>query len=212
MQRRLVWGIIVLGALFIPWREAALRGRLDETGRLRQVPLPPLAGRSAERRGLPYLTKDPTSYARWLAAGKGYLARREFEQAVWAFRKALEMQPLSSEAHFLLGVSFERRGLEGLPGDLTSWDLLAEEEYRAAIGLDDHLPARYNLGRLLERLGRHAEAGREFEHILTIAPSSAVGRRARTALDRTFAADLLPRTLGDELPPSLPAPAEADPE
>lgn len=200
MKRRLFWGIIVFGALFLPWREAALRSALDETGRLRQVPVPPAAGRGAERRVQAWLSRDPTSFAAWMAAGRGYLARKEFEQAIWAFRKAVEMQPLSSEARFLLGVAFERRGREGLPGDLTAWDRLAETEYRTAAGLDDHLPSRFNLGLLCERQGRYDEARREFEHILTIAPQSVLGRRAKTALERTVAADLLPRLLSQRLP------------
>ncbi len=209
MKRHLLWGIVVCGALFLPWRQAAMRGDLDETGRLHQVPVAPAAGRGAERRALAWLSRDPTSFPAWMAAGRGYLGRKEFEQAIWAFRKAVEMRPLSSEARFLLGVAFERRAREGLPGDLTAWERLAETEYRAAAGLDDHLPARFNLGILYERQGRHEEARREYEHILTIAPTSALGRRARTALDRTVAADLLPRVLAEGLPSGWASDGEA---
>jgi len=209
MPRKTLFLLLGFGALFFPWRQALMLDRLDEAGRLRQIPIPPSAGRGTERRVTHYLTAEPTSFANWLSKGKRYLTRKEFEQAVWAFRKALEMRPLSSEAHFLLGFSFEKRLLEGLPGDLTSWEMLAEEEYRTAIGLDDHLPARFNLGMLLARSGRQDAARREFEHILTISPRSTVGRRAQVAMNRAFEADLMPRTLEEDLPLEISA-GEAD--
>lgn len=174
----------------------------DKSAPFLLVPQPPASGRAAERRCQAYLTTPDTTYASWVSKGRRYLGRKEYEQAVWAFRKALRLKPLSSEAHFLLGYSLERRGLEGLPGDVTNWDELAEAEYRAAIALDDHLPARYNLGRLLERLERHGEARREFEHILTVSPRGRLSTRAAAGLDRTIDADLEPERRSSHLPAS----------
>ncbi|MBF0498864.1 MAG: hypothetical protein HQM09_01920 [Candidatus Riflebacteria bacterium] len=169
-----------------------------------EVPVPPLKGRSGERSALGHLLAPARTYAHWLAAGKAYLARREYEQAIWAFRKALRERPLAQESHFLLGCAYVARGAEGLPGDMTGWDELAETSFLAAINLADHLPARYNLGILLTRRDRPAEARVQFEHILNISPKSRLGSLARRALERNIDADLLPRSLAIELP-DLPA-------
>ena len=174
-------------------------GTPDEGRFTGEIPRPPLKGR---REGGPmrHLLKPETGYATWLARGKAYVARREFEQAIWAFRKALRERPLAEEAHFLLGCVYVARGAEGLPGDVTAWDDLAESAFRAAIKLADHLPSRYNLGILLTRRGNPSEARLEFEHILNVKPSSSLGRLAREALDRNIQADLLPRMLAVDLP------------
>jgi len=168
-----------------------------------EIPTPPLKGRTTEGRDLGYLLAPDTGFATWLRRGRNFFARQEFEQAIWAFRKALREKPLAEEAHFLLGCSYVARGAEGLPGDQTAWDDLAESAFHAAIAVGDHLPARFNLGILLTRLGRLDEARREWEHILTVSPRSRLGRLARQALARNMDADLLPRTVGitlDDLP------------
>ena len=132
--------------------------------------------------------------------GKRYLQRLEFEQAVWAFRKARRQEPTNAEVHFFLGFTYEKRGLQGLPGDQTSWDQLAEASYRQAIALEDFLPARHNIARLLERTNRFSLARKEWEHILLIAPKGALAQAAKKALARNIEADLLPETLSRKLP------------
>lgn len=164
-----------------------------------EVPRAPLKGRR-EGGAMGYLLKPEASYGTWLSKGKSYFAKQDYEQALWAFRKALRERPLAEEAHFLLGCTYVARGAEGLPGDVTAWDDLAEAAFRGAIKLADHLPSRYNLGLLLTRRGRAPEARLEFEHILTVKPSSSLGTLARRALDRNIQADLLPRMLAIELP------------
>ncbi len=196
-HHRLLVGLLLFGLYLWPTARATMT---DNRAPFLSAPQPPSAGRAAERRCQAYLTAADTTYASWVSKGRAYLGRKEYEQAIWAFRKALRLKPLSSEAHFLLGYAFERRGLEGLPGDVTNWDELAEAEYRASIALDDHLPARYNLGRMLERLERHDEARREFEHILTVSPRGRLSARAAAGLDRTIDADLEPARRLSNLP------------
>ncbi|HNW36131.1 MAG TPA: tetratricopeptide repeat protein, partial [Candidatus Ozemobacteraceae bacterium] len=188
-KHRLIIGMMLIGLYLWPTARATMT---DKNAPFLSVPQPPAAGRAAERRSRAYLTRPDTTYASWVGKGRKYLGRKEYEQAVWAFRKALRLKPLSSEAHFLLGYAFELRGLEGLPGDITNWDELAEAEYRASIALDDHLPARYNLARMLERLERYPEARREYEHILTVSPRGRLSTGATAGLDRTIDADLEP--------------------
>jgi tetratricopeptide (TPR) repeat protein len=167
---------------------------------IRELPIPPLGGRTREQSVTRYLSRTGVPFSTWFAKGKNYLARKEFEQAILAFRKAIECKPLSAETHFLLGVAYEARGKEGLPGDQVSWDLLAEREYRYCISLDDYLPARYNLGMLLSRIGRKEDARGELEHILLVSPKSQVGKLAKRALDLEFENGLLPETLGFHQP------------
>jgi tetratricopeptide (TPR) repeat protein len=167
---------------------------------LHEAPLPPMKGRSAEKGMNGYLTRPDTSLAVWLKKGKSYYARKEYEQAIWAFRKALRENPMAGEVHFLLGVTYEARGKEGLPGDMTSWDTLAERSYRSAIAAGDYLPARFNLGMLFTRLARHDEARREWEHILTISPKSSLGSHAKKALTRNFTRITLPEVLETTFP------------
>lgn len=186
---------------FLPTGRAFMSS-LQSSGNWGEIPIPPFNGRSSEKSCLDYLTKENVTFDMWMNRAKRYVAKREFEQAILAFRKALEERPLSEEAHFLLGVSFEKRGKEGLPGDMTSWDVLAEKEYLSAISLGDHLPARFNLGMLLTRLGRRVEARKEWEHILMVSPKSKLGRVAMEELQNNQHSDFLPSILQQEIPSS----------
>lgn len=165
-----------------------------------EAPIPPISGRKNEQGAMKYLSKTPKSFDYWVSQAKSYISRREYEQAIWALRKAKKMKPLAAEAHFLLGYSYEHRGNEGLPGDRTAWDSLAEAEYKVAISAGDFLPARYNLALLLERLERFDESRKELEHILTVSPNSALGKSALSALERNTNADFLPKVLSREIP------------
>ncbi|MBI3038836.1 hypothetical protein HYY75_07285 [bacterium] len=195
-NRILLAGIFLLGFL-LPFNKAFLSNQSKDFFRGQEAPIFPLKGRYAEKKLSSYLTPFPVDFSLWLMRGRKYLFRKEFEQAVWAFRKALNENPLSGEAHFLLGFSYEARGLEGLPGDSTAWDELAEIEYRAAINVSDELPARFNLGMLLNRLDRKSEARKEFEYILLVSPNSLFGKRAKIALDRNVSSHFLPQIVSN---------------
>lgn len=195
MKKRTLLTTLVLLAILWPNGKAFMSNQELESLSPHETPNVPSNGRRAESAGNAYLTKFPTTFKTWFQKGKNYLGRKEYEQAILAFRKALKEKPLSPETHFLLGVAYEARGKEGLPGDVTSWDTLAESEYQAAICHGDHLPARFNLGMLLQRLERPQEARHEWEHILTVSPKSTLGNRAQTALDRNIDSDLLPQSL-----------------
>lgn len=193
--------MIAFLALLIPTGKAFMsNGYSNTSGSLGEIPVPPLHGRKSERIPNAYFTKPETSFQTWLKRGKSFLARTEYEQAILAFRKALKENPLSEYTHFLLGIAYEHRGKEGLPGDSTAWDTLAENEYKISIAIADYLPARFNLGMLLHRLDRPEEAKREWEHVLTINPGSPSGRRSQKALERTFQSDVTPQTLSITLP------------
>lgn len=165
-----------------------------------EMPIPPISGRGHEKNSYRWLNKPARTYTYWMGKGKRYLAKREFEQAIWAFRKAKEIRPLSDDARFLLALSYEKRGLEGLPGDQTNWDYLAESEYKGAILLSDHLPSRYNLALLYQRKKDYEKAGMELEHILTVSPTGKMGKMAKKLLTRVFAQSYAPKHLSIKYP------------
>ena len=210
--KKFAFAILLLGLIW-PYGKAFMSSFRSDGDPLRETPTVPFKGRGSQNahRGLPqerglekigenYLTPPERTYDYWFKKGRAYLSRKEFEQAIWAFRKALRENPLSQEAHFLLAFTFESRGKDGLPGDQTCWEKLAEKEYRSAIIHGDHLPSRYNLGMLLSNLGRPNEARKEWEHILLVSPGTKLGVLARKALARNTQSYLLPETLSSGLP------------
>src|SRR5678815_4031297 len=83
------------------------------------------------------------------------------EEAEAATRKILTAHPRNAEAHSLLGVILDQRGLTAE----------AEKEYGAALRLQPKLvSALSNLGVLLARTNRGSEAIVKFEEVLRIDP------------------------------------------
>ena len=192
MKRNSLLFLILMIPLVFPGGKAFLFSEGD--------PIPRQGGRKKESGVTGYLTRSPREFPYWMTMAKQYLGRKEYEQAIIALRKAVRLRPMAEEARFLLGHSYELRGREGLPGNLTAWDYLAEKEYLMAIGIADYLPARYNLAMLYERLERYEEARVELEHIMTISPGSHLGKLAARALEGNFDIDLIPRTFTTKLP------------
>lgn len=156
----------------------------------------PFEGRGQEPSFYGHLSKEARSYGSWIKDGHKYMKRLEFEQAILAFRKAVKLQPANQEARFLLAHAYEKRGLEGLPGDYTQWDRLAAEEYELAVALADHLPARYNLALLQLRIGNLEASRRNLEHILLVGkPNDSLYKRAEQRLAENFAQDVRPNSL-----------------
>jgi tetratricopeptide (TPR) repeat protein len=70
------------------------------------------------------------------------------DEAVDAYRRALQLDPAHADAHLNLGRLLHEQA------DLQA----AERHYRAALGSDDDATARFNLGVVLEDQERHEEA------------------------------------------------------
>lgn len=159
--------------------------------------LAPMEGRKGERDFYNLLTNSERTYKSWIKDGNTYLKRTEYEQAIWAYRKAVRLRPASEEARFLLAFAYEKRLMEGLPGDITNWELLAEKEYKAAIEVADHLPSRFNLAMLQRRQGRFEEARKNLEHILLVSNNKKdkLTLRAEKLLEELFAQDVRPNAL-----------------
>lgn len=186
MKRKIIFLIVAVIGLFWPFSQAFLAGN----GFSKNLAVPPMHGRKGETRSYGLLNNSGVSFNTWMSRGKNYIRRREYEQAVLAFRKASYLRPAEEETRFLLAWSYEKRGLEGLPGDQTNWEALAEQEYRAAIALADHLPARFNLALLYRRQERFEEARKQLEHILLIGRNSSLTRKAETELTALFHQDM----------------------
>lgn len=197
MKRRFLLITVVLFALFLPTSRAFLA-----SGRNRPVmhgAIAPIEGRKAEPNFYSLLNNSGREYKSWVRDGRNYLKRREYEQAIWAFRKAVDLRPAEEEVRFLLAATYEKRGLEGLPGDATDWDKLAAREYLAAIELADHLPSRFNLALLHRRHGDFVEARRHLEHILLLNNSGTLARLASSELNALFDQDVRPRSISTEV-------------
>ena len=166
----------------------------------REIPAPPRKGRKNERKSYSWINRPARTYTYWMGKGKRYLAKREYEQAIWAFRKASKLRPASEISRFMLAFTYEKRALEGLPADLTNWESLAENEYKSAIFIADYLPARYNLALLYKRNGKIAAAQKELEHILTISPSGKIGNLAKSMLVKVIELDYKPRSMSIKFP------------
>lgn len=193
MNNRFMFITIMLFVVCFAGSKAYLASSKDD--RIMHSPIAPMHGRKAETNFYSMLNNSGREYTGWVRDGRNYLRRREYEQAVWAFRKAIKLQPAAEEARFLLAWTYEKRGLEGLPGDNTNWDALAIREYTAAIELADHLPSRFNLALLHRRHDRFSEARQHLEHILLLNNNSTLSKKARSELTAIFAQDVRPRSL-----------------
>lgn len=196
MKRRFLLTAIVVMALFFPGSRAFLASGRNS---MMHDAMAPVNGRKAEVNFYSLLNNSGREYQGWVRDGRRYLQRREYEQAIWAFRKAIELRPAAEESRFLLGYTYEQRGLEGLPGDTTDWDNLATREYITAIELADHLPSRFNLAILYRRHGRFEEARRHLEHILQIKDAGTLGRKAADELGAIFHQDVRPRSISSKV-------------
>ncbi len=193
MKRTILIITAILCALFIPMRKANMASKVGYSRF--ETPMPPISGRKNEKKAYSRLNSPEFSFGYWLGKGKSYLSRKEYEQAIIAFRKARKLRPASEETRHLLAYSYEKRGLEGLPGDQSDWEALAEREYKASIMLADYLPSRYNLALLQIRNERLSEARKELEHILTVSPTSKFGKLADSLLASVMDQDYLPEHL-----------------
>ena len=98
---------------------------------------------------------------RWPTSASVYLMAGDGERAAAAFNEALAIDPTLARAHNGLGV--DRRAARGLRG--------GREHWKRAVALDPHdYQALFNLGDVLIRLGRPAEARPYWASYLREAP------------------------------------------
>lgn len=186
--------VIIIAAAFVPTAKAymAAKSRIPEIS----MGIAPIEQRGDEQNFYTLLSNSGRKYESWIRDGNQYLKRSEYEQAIWAYRKAVKLRPASQEARFLLAVAYEKRFLEGLPGDYTDWENLAASEYEAAIEVADHLPARFNLAILKRRQGKFEEARINLEHILLVGkPGDRLVKNASDLLKEIFEQDVRPNSL-----------------
>jgi tetratricopeptide (TPR) repeat protein len=196
-MKRIIFLTFIAGiALLLPVHHAFTGS--NEFNSRNTAPVPPRKGRKSEIKFNSMLDNSGKDFPLWMAKGKGYIKRKEYEQAILAFRKALFLRPADEEARFLLAWSYEKRGGEGLPGDRTNWQLLAEKEYRKAIELADHLPSRFNLAILLRQKRKFQEARVHLEHILLVDGNKFLAKKAQEELAAIFHQDMRPRHISRE--------------
>jgi Flp pilus assembly protein TadD len=197
MKKRFLTIIAVFAAVLYSGPIAYMASKPETM--LQNSPVPPMNGRKSEANFYSMLNNSGREYNSWLRDGKNYLNRREYEQAIWAFRKAAALRPASEEIHFLLAWTYEKRGAEGLPGDMTDWENLAIREYTAAVEIADHLPSRFNLAILHRKNNRFSEARRHLEHIVLVDSQNHLGRKAAAELAAVFEQDMRPHSISSTI-------------
>jgi tetratricopeptide (TPR) repeat protein len=107
---------------------------------------------------------SPKNVNAWIALGNALMDSQRFLEAVDAYQKALALDPKNVDARVDMGTCY--RGI-GQPER-------ALEEYRAAVKINPrHLNAHRNSGVVLAYdLNRRAEAVKEFEKYLELAPNA----------------------------------------
>ena len=101
--------------------------------------------------------------------GNELLAQGRLDEAIAAYRAAVEAEPRLAEAHHNLGVALRSRG------DLGD----ALREFLIAVQLEPELAEGHrNVGVTLLQLGRAKDARRALERALSLAPEDELTRRA----------------------------------
>lgn len=136
-------------------------------------------GADQSERALEYLLKAESAEPRLpglhIRIGNVYLRRRRWEDAERAFRKALDIDGDSAQAHLGLAASLVRmkRHQE------------AAAEALEAVGLEHHLPlGHYWLGVALARMANLQRAALAFETALSMAPGLAAAHRWLASIHR----------------------------
>ncbi|PQP33888.1 hypothetical protein C6A37_10610 [Desulfobacteraceae bacterium SEEP-SAG9] len=92
----------------------------------------------------------------------------EIEKSISAFKKALEINPESSNSHFGLALAYYQNGFA---------DELAEEEFLKAVDIDPtNIDARLYLSILYDDRGEIQKACHQLREILKIDPTNASAR------------------------------------
>lgn len=116
----------------------------------------------------------PTNDAAHMALGQAFASEGKHVEAEAAFRKAIELQPKSPEAHaWLADVQFRRKDFDG-----------AIASAGAALALDKSLSRLYSIrGRAHEQKGHEDEALNDLQHAITVNPDD---KDAQLALGRIY--------------------------
>lgn len=119
---------------------------------------------------------DPGNPNAWISLGNLFMDSSRFDEAVEAYQKALAIDPRNVDARVDMGTCYRNSGKPDL----------AVREYRKALELNPNHPLGHmNLGIVLAfDLKDNAQAIKEFERFLQLAPNSPNADRIRAELQR----------------------------
>ncbi len=102
------------------------------------------------------------SFLLWNILGASYKDLTQFDEAIKAFKKAIELNPFDADGFNNIGVAFQEKGnLEK-----------AIEAFKKAISLNpNHFESHYNLGNSLNRQGKRDDAIKSFKKAISINPN-----------------------------------------
>lgn len=147
-----------------------------------QVVMPPASVKTPQEvQQLESLARaNPRNAEAWTALGNAQMDAQRFAEAIISYQRSLELDPKNVNVRVDMGTCY--RGV-GQPEK-------AVEEYRKAMKIDPrHINARLNAGVVLAfDLGRRAEAVKEFEKYLELAPNAPNAADIRQEIQKLKAA------------------------
>jgi len=147
-----------------------------------QVVAPPASIKSPQEvQQLESLAKaNPNNVNAWIALGNAQMDAQRFAEAIIAYQRALELDPKNVDVRVDMGTCY--RGVHQPEK--------AVEEYRKAMKIDPRHPmAHMNAGVVLAfDLGRKAEAVKEFEKYVELAPNAPNAADIRQEIQKLKAA------------------------
>jgi tetratricopeptide (TPR) repeat protein len=113
----------------------------------------------------------------WYDLGGAFLGKGDADHAIDALSKAVALKPTFCWANYRLGLAYEKKGMLSL----------AEKELTEAVTPED--PACKNLqdayearGRVLQRMGKKAEAKEDFALCYKLSPSTDAGKACKSGM------------------------------
>lgn len=140
----------------------------------------PVQGQNDEKMLIEAVTKDPGNVNAWIKLGNTMMDTSRFNEAIDAYKKALDIDPRNVDVRVDMGTCYRNIGKPDF----------AVKEYRKALEFDpNHLNGHKNLGVVLEYdLRDKAQALKEFEKYLQLAPNSPDAEVIRQEIQKLKAA------------------------
>lgn len=107
--------------------------------------------------------QEPKDFLEIQRTGASYYNRGEYEKAIVAYKRAIEINPDSTEVHFHLGMAYSSLG---------KYKEAVEAYTRAVRIKPDYAAAYYNLGHAYSNLNRHDKAIKAFRQSIQYEPEN----------------------------------------
>lgn len=141
-----------------------------------QFPVGPIQAQDDVKMLQEVVKTDPKNVNAWIKLGNIFMDTSRFNEAIEAYQKALELDPKNVDVRVDMGTCYRNSGRSDM----------AVKEYRKALEIDPrHINGHKNLGVVLAfDLKDNAQAVREFEKALELAPNAPDAERIKQEIQR----------------------------